>query len=159
MMKTCGGNFLCIIDWMNWQGTKQDVKSSWFCLTSGCDDHLWYEWIVPVGNDWDHLQECFQWQVSKLGYSQEELFQRWRSFKFKEDTEPVDSNVPQLKQCEQKLVYNEGQVFEYFKNTGITIYFLAIIIYMKWLRVLSMSWPKKIGQTARKSQFNHLYGT
>ena len=54
-------------DWMNSQGIAEDAKCGRFCLTLGGDAHLWYEFVTPVGNDWNNLQRCFCRQFSKVG--------------------------------------------------------------------------------------------
>ena len=70
-----------------------------------------------MGNDWNNQQRFFCGQFSKLGQTPEELSQRWKSFQFDETTDTIDSYLLRLKQCAQILGYNEGQVFELFKNT------------------------------------------
>ena len=72
-------------------------------VTLAGDSHLSYESLIPVGNGWNNLQRLFHRQFSKLGQSQEELFQGWRSFTFDETTDTIDSYVLILKQCAQML--------------------------------------------------------
>ena len=48
---------------------------------------------------------------------QEQLFHAWRSFKFNENTETIDSYVTRIRQVAALLGYGEPQVLEVFKNT------------------------------------------
>ena len=52
---------------------------------------LWYKSLAPLDNDWPALQNKFRWQYSKIGNTPEQLFHAWRTFKFDENTDSVDS--------------------------------------------------------------------
>ena len=63
-------------DFMNSQGIVEEEKCARFCLTLAEDSCLWYESITPVHTDWNQLQRLFPRKFSKLGQTQEELFQK-----------------------------------------------------------------------------------
>ena len=52
---------------------------------------LWYESLVPLGDDWPTLQNKFRWQYLKIGNTPKQLFHAWRTFKFNENTNTIDS--------------------------------------------------------------------
>ena len=64
-----------------------------FRVTLIGEARLWYESLAPLDNDWPALQNKFRWQYSKIGNTPEQLFQAWRTFKFDENTDSVDSYV------------------------------------------------------------------
>ena len=78
---------------------------------------LWYESLAPLDNDWPALQNKFRWQYSKIGNTPEQLFHAWRTFKFDENTDSVDSYVLRMSQVAAMLNYGEMQILENFKNT------------------------------------------
>ena len=56
-------------------------------------NRLWYESLALLDNDWSSLQNKFRWQYSKIGNTPEQLFHAWRTFKFDENTDSIDSYV------------------------------------------------------------------
>ena len=63
------------------------------------------------------LQNKFRWQYSKIGNTPEHLFHVWRTFKFDENTDSIDSYVLRMSQVVAMLNYGEMQILENFKNT------------------------------------------
>ena len=78
---------------------------------------LWYESLAPLDNDWPTLQNKFRWQYSKIGNTPEQLFDAWRTFKFDENTDSIDSYFLRMSQVAAMLNYGELQILENFKNT------------------------------------------
>ena len=62
-------------------------------------------------------QNIFRWQYSKIGNTPEQLFHAWRTFKFDENTDSVESYVLRMSQVTAMLNYGEMQILENFKNT------------------------------------------
>ena len=54
---------------------------------------------------------------SKIGNTPEQLFHAWRTFKFDENMDTVDSYVLRMSQVMAMLNYGEMQILENFKNT------------------------------------------
>ena len=88
-----------------------------FCVTLIGEARLWYESLAPLDNDWPALQNKFRWQYSKIGNIPEQLFHAWRTFKFDENTDSIDSYVLRMSQVAAMLNYGEMQILENFKNT------------------------------------------
>ena len=63
-----------------------------FCLILIAEARLWYESLAPLDDDWPSLQNKFRWQYSKIGYNPEQLFHAWRTFKFDENRDTMDSS-------------------------------------------------------------------
>ena len=59
----------------------------------------------------------FRWQYLKIGNAPEQLFHAWRTFKFDENTDTIDSYVLRMSQVAAMLNYGEMQILENFKNT------------------------------------------
>ena len=59
----------------------------------------------------------FRQLYSKVGNAREQLFHKWRSFNFDENTETMDAYVTQIRQVATPLGYGEPQILEVFKNT------------------------------------------
>ena len=78
-------------DWMEAHNFPNKVKVRCFCLTLTGEARLWYESMAPLDNDWPALQNKFRWQYSKIGNTPEQLFHAWRTFKFDENTDTIDS--------------------------------------------------------------------
>ena len=78
---------------------------------------LWYESLAPFDNDWPALQNKLRWQYSKIGNTPEQLFHGWRTFKFDENTDTVDSYILRMSHVAAMLNYGEMQILENFKNT------------------------------------------
>ena len=57
------------------------------------------------------------WQYSKIGNTPEQLFHAWRTFKFDENTDTIDSYVLRMSRVVAMLNYGEMQILENFKNT------------------------------------------
>ena len=55
--------------------------------------------------------------ILKIGNTPEQLFHAWRTFKFDENTDSVDSYVLRMSQVTAMLNYGEMQILENFKNT------------------------------------------
>ena len=104
-------------DWMEAHNLPDKFKVRCFCLTLTGEARLWYESLAPLDNDWPALQNRFRWQYSKLGNTHKQLFHAWRTFKFDENTDTIDSYVPRMSQVAAMLNYGEMQILENFKNT------------------------------------------
>ena len=78
---------------------------------------LWYESLASLDNDWPALQNKFRGQYSKIGNTPEQLFHAWRTFKFDENTDAIDSYVLRMSQLATMLNYGEMQILENFKDT------------------------------------------
>ena len=86
-------HFLSTRDWMEAHNFPEGEKVRCFRVTLIGKARLWYESLVPLDNDWLALQNKFRWQYSKIGNTPEQLFHAWRTFKFDENTDSVDSYV------------------------------------------------------------------
>ena len=95
----------------------KEVKVRYFCLTLTSEARLWYKSLAPLDDDWPALQNKFRWQYSKLGNTPKQLFHAWRTFKFDENTDMIDSYVLRMSQVAAMLNYGEMQILENFKNT------------------------------------------
>ena len=103
-------------DWMEAHNFPEGEKVRHFRVTLTGEARLWYESLTPIDNDWPTLQNKFRWQYSKIGNTPE-LFHAWRTFKFDENTDSVDSYVLRMSQVAAMLNYGEMQILENFKNT------------------------------------------
>ena len=92
-------------------------KARHFCLTLIGEAILWYESLALLDDDWLALQNKMRWQYSKIGNTPEQLFHAWRTFKFDENTDMIDSYVLRMSQVAAMLNYGEIQILENFKNT------------------------------------------
>ena len=88
-----------------------------FCLTLTGEARLWYEPLALLDDDRPALQNKFRWQYSKIGNIPKQLFHVWRTFKFDENTDMIDSFVLRMSQVAAMLNYWEMQILENFKNT------------------------------------------
>ena len=104
-------------DWMEAHNFPEGEKVRCFRVTLIGEARLWYESLAPLDNDWPTLQNKFRWQYSKIGNTPEQLFHAWRTFKFDENTDSVDSYVLRMSQVAAMLNYGEMQILENFKNT------------------------------------------
>ena len=104
-------------DWMEAHNFPNEVKVRHFHLTLIGEARLWYESLALLDNDWPALQNKFRWQYSKIGNTPEQLFHAWRTFKFDENTDMIDSYVLRMSQVAAMLSYGEMQILENFKNT------------------------------------------
>ena len=103
-------------DWMETHNFPEGEKVRCFCVTLIVEARLWYESLAPLDNDWPTLQNKFRWQYSKIGNTPEQLFHAWRTFKFDENTDSIDSFVLRMSQAVAMLNYGEMQILENFKN-------------------------------------------
>ena len=95
-----------------------EVKVRHFCMTLIGEARLWYESLALLDDDWPALQNKFRWQYLKIGNTPEQLFHAWRTFKFDENTDTIDSYVfLRMSQVAAMLNYGEMQILENFKNT------------------------------------------
>ena len=104
-------------DWMEAHNFLEGEKVRRFRVTLIGEARLWYELLAPLDNDWSTLQNKFRWQYSKIGNTPEQLFHAWRTFKFDENTDSIDSYVLRMSQVAAMLNYGEMQILENFKNT------------------------------------------
>ena len=104
-------------DWMEAHNFPEGNKVRHFCLTLIGEARLWYESLALLDDDWPALQNKFRWQCSKMGNTPEQLFHAWRTFKFDENTDTIDSYVLRMSQVAAMLNYGEMQILENFKNT------------------------------------------
>ena len=88
-----------------------------FHLTLIGEARLWYESLAPLDDDWPALQNKFRWQNSKIGNTPKQLFHAWRTFKFDENMDTIDSYILRMSQVAAMLNYGEMQILENFKIT------------------------------------------
>ena len=86
-------------------------------MTLTGETRLWYELLAPLDDGWPALQNKFWWQYSKIGNTPKQLFHAWRTFKFDENTDTVDSYILRMSQVVAMLNYGEMQILENFKKT------------------------------------------
>ena len=104
-------------DGMEAHNFPEGEKVRHFCVMLIDEARLWYESLAPLDDDWPVLQNKFRWQYSKIGNTPKQLFHAWRTFKFDENTDTVDSYVLRMSQVMAMLNYGEMQILENFKNT------------------------------------------
>ena len=104
-------------DWMEAHNFPEGEKVRHFHVMLIGEARLWYESLAPLDDDWPALQNKFRWQYSKIGNTPKQLFHAWRTFKFDENTDTVDSYVLRMSQVMAMLNYGEMQILENFKNT------------------------------------------
>ena len=104
-------------DWMEAHNFPEGEKVRCFRVALIGEASLWYESLAPLDNDWPTLQNKFRWQYSKFGNTPEQMFHAWRTFKFDENTDSIDSYVLRMSQVAAMLNYGEMQILENFKNT------------------------------------------
>ena len=104
-------------DWMEAHNFPNGEKVRHFHLTLIGEARLWYELLAPLDDDWPTLQNKFRWQYSKIGNTPKQLFHAWRTFKFDENMDTIDSYVLRMSQVMAMLNYGEMQILENFKNT------------------------------------------
>ena len=112
-----GSHLLSTRDWMEVHNFAEGEKVRHFRVTLIGEARLWYKSLALLDNDWPALQNKFRWQYSKIGNTPEQLFHAWRTFKFDENTDSVDSYVLRMSQVTAMLNYGEMQILENFKNT------------------------------------------
>ena len=104
-------------DWMEVHNFPEGESIRCFRVTFIGEARLWYESLALLDNDWPALQNKFRWQYSKIDNTPEQLFHAWRTFKFDENTDSIDSYVLRMSQVAAMLNYGEMQILENFKNT------------------------------------------
>ena len=115
--KDAESHLLSTRDWMEAYNFPEGGKVRHFCITLIGEARLWYESLAPLDNDWPTLQNKFRWQYSKIGNTPKQLFHAWRTFKFDENTDMVDSYILGMSQVMAMLNYGEMLILENFKNT------------------------------------------
>ena len=110
-------HFLSTRDWMEAHNFPEGDKVRHFCLMLIGEARLWYESLAPLDDDWPTLQNKFRWQYLKIGNTPKQLFHAWRTFKFDENMDTIDSYVVRMSQVTAMLNYGEMQILENFKNT------------------------------------------
>ena len=103
-------------DWMEVHNFPEGEMVRHFRVTLIGEARLWYKSLAPLDNDWPTLQNKFRWQYSKIGNTPEQLFHAWRTFKFDENTDSVDSYVLRMSQVAAMLNYGEMQILENSKT-------------------------------------------
>ena len=104
-------------DWMEAHNFPEGEKVRCFCLMPIGEARLWYESLAPLDDDWPALQNKIRWQYSKVGNTPVQLFHAWRTFKFDENMDTIDSYVLRMSQVVAMLNYGEVQILENFKST------------------------------------------
>ena len=107
----------CSRNWMEAHNFPEGDKVRHFHLMLIGEARLWYESLAPLDDDWPTLQNKFRWQYSEIGNTPEQLFHAWRTFKFDQNTDTIDSYVLSMSQLAAMLNYGEMQILENFKNT------------------------------------------
>ena len=110
-------HLLSMRDWMEVNNFPEGEKVRHFCVTLIGEARLWYKSLAPLDNDWPTLQNKLRWQYPKIDNTPEQLFHAWRTFKFDENTDSIDSYVLRMSQVAAMLNYGEMQILENFKNT------------------------------------------
>ena len=104
-------------DLMEVHNFQEGEKVRCFHVTLIGEARLRYELLALLDNDCPALQNKFRWQYSKIGNTPKQLFHAWRTFKFDENTDSIDSYVLRMSQVAAMLNYGEMQILENFKNT------------------------------------------
>ena len=104
-------------DWMEAHTFPEGDKARCFHVMLIGEARLWYKSLAPLDDNWPTLQNKFRWQYSKKGNTPEQLFHAWRTFKFDENMDTIDSYVLRMSQVAAMLDYGEMQILENFKNT------------------------------------------
>ena len=104
-------------DWMEAHNFPNEVKVRCFHLMLTGEARFWYESLALLDNYQPALQNKFKWQYSKIGNTPKQLFHAWRTFRFDENTDTIDSYVLRMSQVVAMLNYGEMQILENFKNT------------------------------------------
>ena len=99
--------------WMEAHNFSEGEKVGHFHVTLIGEARLWYELLALLDNDWPTLQNKFRWQYSKIGNTPEQLFHAWRTFKFDENTDSIDTCFKDESGCAM-LNYGEMQILENF---------------------------------------------
>ena len=114
-------------DWMEAHNFPDGDKVRSFHLTLIGKARLWYESLALLDDYWPALQNKFRWQYSKKGNTPKELFHAWRTFKFDENTDTIDSYVLRMSQVAAVLNYGEMQILENFKSTLLYQLYVTLI--------------------------------
>ena len=103
-------------DWMEAHNFPEGDKVRHFSLMLISEARLWYESLAPLNDDWPTLQNKFRWQYSKIGNTPKQLFHAWRTFKFDENMDTIDSYILRMSQVTAMLNYGEMQILGNFKK-------------------------------------------
>ena len=76
-----------------------NVKCDRFYLTLESEARLWYDTPRLTAIDLEALQHQIKRQCSKLGHTQESLFQTKRIVHYDENVETLDSRITRIRQC------------------------------------------------------------
>ena len=104
-------------DWMEAHIFPNEVKVRHFHLTFIGEARLLYESLAPLDYNSPALKNKSRWQYSKIGNAPKQLFHAWRTFKFDENMDMLDSYVLRMSQVAAMLDYGGMQILENFKNT------------------------------------------
>ena len=110
-------------DWMAAHNFPEGDKVKHFHLTLIGEARLWYESLAPLDDDWPALQNKFRWQYLKIGNTPKQQFHAWRTFKFDENTDTVDSYVLRMSQVAVMLNYGDADIREFQEHP----YVLALL--------------------------------
>ena len=125
--KDAESHLLSTRDWMEAHNFPEGEMVRYFCIMLIGEPRLWYELLAPIDNDWPTLQNKFRRQYSKIGNTPEQLFHAWRTFKFDENTDSIDSYVLRMIEVAAMLNCGEMQILENFKNTLLYQLYLTLI--------------------------------
>ena len=100
-------------DWIEAHNFPEGEKVRHFCITLIGEARLWYESLAPLDNDWPALQNKFRWQYSKIGNTPKQLFHAWRTFKFDENTDSIDSNFEDESGCRNAKLWRDANSREF----------------------------------------------
>ena len=93
-------------DWMEAHNFPEGEKVRHFSIMLIGEARLWYGLLALVDDDWPTLQNKFRWQYLKIGNTPKQLFHAWRTFKFDENTDTIDSYVLRKSQVVAMLNYD-----------------------------------------------------
>ena len=106
-------HLLSMRDWMEVHNFPEGEKVRHFCMTLIGEARLWYESLAPLDNDWPALQNKFRWQYSKIGNTPKQLFHAWRTFKFDESTDSIDSYILRMSAgCGNAKLWRDANIRE-----------------------------------------------
>ena len=148
-------------DWMEVHNFPEGEKVRHFHMTLIGEARLWYESLALLDNDWPALQNKFRWQYSKIGNTPEQLFHAWRTFKFDENTDSIDSYVLRMSQVAAMSNYGEMQILENFKNTLPYRLYSTLINVSNFRDAIDLAKKsidkREIGQTIHWTIFHTIY--
>ena len=108
-------------DWMEAQNFPEGDKVRCCCLTLIGEARLWYESLAPLDDDWPPLQNKFRWQYLKIGNTPKQLFHAWRTFKFDENTDKIDSYVLRMSQvAAMAKLWRDADIREFQEHPSVS---------------------------------------